>query len=444
MKTDRVLTDDELHALVARTLDTVAGALGEPAPMRTDPRRRHRWVLPCAAASVVALGIGSLVLLATRDPQPLPPLEGSGPTLGEFGFTDREAIAVESAQDRMMRDCMATRGQPYRLQTGIARQHRIGGLDEFWSEIGRTDATRAATLGYQPSPRTRAPEPNAASFDDPAFLTALEGGVWTEPGTGPQVVIVDPRTNEPTDTHQQSGGCFGQVMAFLYGDQARFTSVDSFFLNELDAIQRGYADDPRLSVLIAKWADCMGEKGYQWQHPLDPMLRFIDENSIDVRNRTPSAEEVRTAVDDVACKQSTGLLDTARELRIAYGRKAVAEAPDIAAEHGHFIEAALERSARFEAGELRGPWRNNRSPSAPANSDDCTWLPDHTPLDMSPGERAELLDYLGAIAAAIAEPGSGPEEVTTQVPPPWLINGGACQHHVTADEVESAISALGP
>jgi hypothetical protein len=439
VKTDHVLTDGELHDLVARTLDAVAGAVGEPAPLQTDPRRRHRWVLPCAAASVVALGIGALVLLASRDPQPLPPLDARGQTLGEFAFTDRETVAVESAQDRMMRDCMATRGQPYGLQTGLARQRRNGALDEFWSEIGRTDSTRATTLGYQPSIRTRSSEPNAASFDDPAFVTAYQGGP-TGSETGPEVDIVDPRTGEPTGANQKAGGCFGQVMGFLYGDQGRFTSVDSFFLNELDAIQHGYANDPRLTQSIANWAECMGEKGYRWQHPLDPMYHFMDENSFDVANRTPSAEEVSAATDDVACKQSSGLLETARELWTAYGRAAVAEAPDIAAEHRLFVDAAVHRSAQFEAGELRGPWRNDRFPAAPANTDQCTWLPDGTTLDLSAGERAELTQYLDDVAAAVADDERA--DTPSLVPPPWLINGGGCRRHVTADDVDAAIASL--
>jgi hypothetical protein len=438
VKTDHVLTDDELHLLVARTLDAVAGAVGEPVPLHADPRRRYRWVLPCAAASIVALGIGSLVVLATRDARPLPPLEGTGPTLGEFGFTDDEVVAVETAQDRMIRDCMATRGQPYGLQTGLARQRRNGALDEFWSEIGRTDPSRAATLGYQPSIVTRSSEPNAASFDDPAFVTAYDGGE-----SGPQVDIVDPRTGEPTGAGQKAGGCFGQVMGFLYGDQGRFTSVDSFFLNELDAIQRGYANDPRLTESVSTWADCMNGKGYHWEHPLDPMLHFADKNSFDVANRTPSAEEVRTAADDVACKQSTGLLETARELWIAYGRRAVTEAPDIAAEHRMFVDTAVARSAQFEAGELRGPWRNERSSAAPANTDQCTWLPDGTPLDMSAGERAELMEYLDHVDAAVADDGPAVGADTSSIfPPPWLINGGACRRHVTADDVDAAIAAL--
>jgi hypothetical protein len=437
VKTDHVLTDDELHDLVARTLDAVAGAVGEPAALPEDPRRRYRWVLPCAAASVVALGIGSLVMLATRDAQPLPPLDASGPTLSEFGLTDEETVAVESAQDRMIRDCMATRGQPYELQTGLARQRRNGALDEFWSEIGRTDAARAATLGYQPSIRTRSSDPNAASFEDPAFVTAFQG-VGTD--SGPRVDIVDPRTGKPTGAGQIAGGCFGQVMAFLYGDQGRFTSVDSFFRNELDAIQRSYASDPRLEASIATWAECMDGKGDHWEHPLDPMLHFADENSFNGADRTPSAEEVHTAEDDVACKRSTGLLETARELWIAYGRRAVTEAPDIAAEHRMFVDAAVARSAQFEAGELRGPWRNERSAAAPTNTDQCTWLPDATPLDLSAGERTELTEYLDHVDAAVADDGpTGTNAASSLIPPPWLINGGTCRRHVTTEDVAAAL-----
>ncbi len=348
-------------------------------------------------------------------------------------------VAVESAQDRMMRDCMATQGQPYGLQTGLARQRRNGALDEFWSEIGRTDPARASSLGYQPSIVTRSSEPNAAAFDDPAFVTAYDGGE-----SGPQVDIVDPRTGEPTGAGQKAGGCFGQVMGFLYGDQGRFTSVDSFFLNELDAIQHGYANDPRLTQSIANWADCMDGKGYRWQHPLDPMVHFADENGFDGRDRTPSAEEVQTATDDVACKQSSGLLDTASELWIAYGRTAVTEAPDIAAEHRMFVDAAVERANQFEAGELRGPWRNDRSSAAPVNADRCTWLPDGTTLDLSAGERAELAQYLDDVAAAVAddEDPAATTDTSSILPPPGLINGGACRRHVTADRVDDAIASL--
>jgi hypothetical protein len=188
----------------------------------------------------------------------------------------------------------------------------------------------------------------------------------------------------------------------------------------------------------------MGARGHPWQQPLDPIVHFADENSFDAADRTPSAEEVETAVDDVACKQTSGLLDTARELSIAYGRRAVAEAPDIAAEHRMFVDTAVERSAQFEAGELRGPWRNDRSPAAPANIDGCTWLPDGTVLDLSAGERAELMQYLDDVAAAVAdEEPAATTGTSSLVPPPWLINGGTCERHVTADRVDEAIAALG-
>lgn len=435
-------TDAELHDLLRRTFDGVAGAVELPDVAESlAPRRPHRWLVPAAAAAVVVAAIGGVVIVTGGDDAVIP-LTGTGPAMADYQLSTEEVVLEQNAYHRMLRDCMGMRGQPYRWDVLSRTFIEAESLDDMWPRLGRTDARRAATIGYRPTPAVTTPDPNRELYDDPGHEVALWGGVWTEEQPGPEVELVDPKTGEPFGG-QSSGGCFGQVWQFLYGDQSRFTSLSSFVNN---SVGRDWSEDPRLRAGMRAWRECMDGKGHDVGGPFDPIDHYADRWSPEDETSgaafpEPSAEELATATDDVACKESSGLLELADGLRDAYSREAAASEPVLLAEYRQLLDDALVRATAFEAGKLRGPWREDPWPDAPANSATCTWIPDGRPIDLSAGEREELRRYRAALLATI-EPdaaGDAPIVATDVVPPPWILDAGDCTEGVTVSAVTAAM-----
>ena len=425
MRTDDPVTDDELHDLLRRTFDGVARAT-RATGYADQTARRRRWLLPVAAAAVVAAGAVGVWLLTGGERQTRPAGGGSGPLVSDFSFTPEESAKEHDARMRMTRDCMATRGQPYPLEVVTFGAE----TDPFWGQIGRTNADLARRIGYQPEVRPTEPSGGYADYvEDPTWQVALSGH---EDGNEPDFrPVVDPRTGEETfEASGIVGGCELQVWTLLYGDLERFLSVQHVvnFGTGFD----DYDKAPEVTAALRRWSECMSEKGYDYREPFDPIEEF-SASSTDEPGRVSSADEIRTAVDDVACKQSAGVLAAITPAFESASRAAAAESMPYLAEYRRFLDHALAQAAAFEAGDLRGPWRDSLSPDAPANTARCTWLPDGPPLDMSVGEIAELTAYLHAVAARLdADRSTRPE-----TPPPWLLNAGSCVEGAAAQDAHA-------
>ena len=109
------------------------------------------------------------------------------------------------------------------------------------------------------------------------------------------------------------GGCQGEAQRRLaLVDPSTQKAVDEGLAERLslETFQRSQ-DQPDVLDAFADWASCMRTKGHQYKKPLDPPAdpKF---------KRAGSAEERRTAVDDVACKQSTNLIGRWYSVESAY------------------------------------------------------------------------------------------------------------------------------
>ncbi|MFJ9813653.1 hypothetical protein ACIRU3_00030 [Streptomyces sp. NPDC101151] len=62
--------------------------------------------------------------------------------------------------------------------------------------------------------------------------------------------------------------------------------------------------DPGVKAVTAKWSACMAKRGYSYTDPLQALTKA------DLGPPKPSAEELRTAAADYACKESTRLTST--------------------------------------------------------------------------------------------------------------------------------------
>jgi hypothetical protein len=325
---------------------------------------------------------------------------------------------------------MAQRGMQYPLDRRIYPD-----LDPLWSDdMGRTDPSRAARWGYAATPADQ-PQASGSSPDTGALLAAmseaerdawsraLSGEPYSAPNgpTAPRVYYVD-ANGDPTGRSVGAAGCVWETRLALHGGQERFVRLtaltsDGVFRNKI--YQRATSDS-RTHAARRAWSECMTGKGYHYSKPFDPVNKF----GADVNE--PSVEEIATAVDDVACKQSSGLIATYTKVRDAYSRDIAAEHLDVLLQNKDDWAVAFTNSVAADQGELELPWR--ASESAVSNAK-CTWLP---PANLRPwhaalstGQRSELRTYLEAGGASD--------------PPAWIINGGRCEA-LTSEELEQAVS----
>ena len=436
-------SDDDLWELLTRTMHAVAQAAPDMPAVAQRPDRR--WMAVAAAVATIGIAGGGWAAVHRTESHTLPPLDPNDlrPTLDSFRLSYDENVRLSLTSERMYRDCMAVKGQIYTLPGVSVEQVKSADLDPLWGILGRTDPQRAATVGYQPFPVSDVIDLNQARATNSAWQTAFAGASDAD-GGGAMVEIIDPVTGLPTpgDT-QLADGCFGAVQDALFSDQARFTGLNMYVANQLDGgrIDMDAGNDPRLTPFLSAWSDCLVEEGHErYRAPLDAMRHFF-EATPDVAGRQPAADEVATAIDDVACKRSTGLLQMTQDLHDAYAREAAASAPEIVAAHRAFLDHALAQAAAFESGSYVGPWRDTASADSLHNSDGCIWFPDDVAgTDMSIGERVELNSYLDALTTEItndaAASGSAASTAGSSVDvPPWLIGQATCLADPTVGQI---------
>ncbi len=426
--------NDELINHLRMTMRAVANTASQ---LSNAPRRSHVRLVSLVAALLVAMTGAGLVLLSTRSTSPLPPLTDApnGALLERARFSFDEEIAFERAQERMRRDCMATAGFTFTLRSNDEwARYSSGNLDDLWSQLGRTDATRATTIGYLAFTGTDTLSLDNGleqRFQEPGFENAFWGG-------SAKVELVNPITGAVTG-FQGSGGCFGQVFRLLLGDQGRFGSLRDYLANDIESRRvDDFAHDPRLTEYVNLWSACMNDKGHSgYRVPLDVVRHFGGTNPY-TDARVPTADELATARDDVACKQSTGLLAFAVRLRNAYlGQALTPQVLALTKESRAFIDHALAQVHAYESGELVGPWRTGANKVA--NSSTCAWLPGApSTLNMSVGERQELIAYLKALGATT----DLVAEAASVAVPPWIMNGGNCTASATSESARSLLAQM--
>ncbi|MEV7870027.1 hypothetical protein AB0P17_28955 [Streptomyces sp. NPDC088124] len=112
-------------------------------------------------------------------------------------------------------------------------------------------------------------------------------------------------------------GCTAWAQSALYTDLAAWFEAD-VVTGQLPAMaQNQVRADPAYRKSVGAWAACMRERGYAYKNPDDSRAQFLstEKKSGDTsRNR-----EIRSAVDEAACADDSGLSATADRLERKYG-----------------------------------------------------------------------------------------------------------------------------
>ncbi|MCK1796196.1 hypothetical protein MTQ01_09305 [Streptomyces sp. XM4193] len=235
-------------------------------------------------------------------------------------LTEAQLHRVDSAEQRLIRACMKKAGYRYWISDSLttderrsvgyvlddvdwAREHGYGGRIQRKVEKERAeDPNIAYTAQLSPSRRQgydRALAGGQRSSDD---LTA------ELPGGG--------------EVARPSRGCMAQAQHELYGDLPTWfrvsTIADNLTTLYVDRLKR----DARFTGAVGRWADCMKERGHDYRSP-DRLRAQLPDLTEGLDAKKAHRVEVRLAVDEAQCADSSTLGRTARELERRYRAKAV-------------------------------------------------------------------------------------------------------------------------
>lgn len=178
---------------------------------------------------------------------------------------------------------------------------------------GVTDPVIAAQYGYHPAPSegvgaVAKPSGGAAAFSDAQRLVLY----------GPMDAKGQPATGTQAYNGQSvpAGGCYGEANRTVKGDAFEQSDPAGLVAQIAAASAKQSESDARIVALFKKWSTCMAGKGFTYATPYEP----LDGGSLkqSVTAATPSQNEIRTAVADVACKQANNVVGTWFAVESAY------------------------------------------------------------------------------------------------------------------------------
>ncbi|MFJ9823308.1 hypothetical protein ACIRSU_02910 [Streptomyces sp. NPDC101160] len=246
-------------------------------------------LLPLAAGCAAASGPSRDTVRPPTSASPLRLAAGEAPVLplDRLFWSDQEYATLHAALDVLTRRCMEQARLPMPpgsrrpMARGPRAAHRYGIIDD----------AEAKRYGYHGAPL---PPPPPAPRLSTAQLAALTG---TQPG-------------RPSPRGVPAEGCNGWAARQITGTTSY--PVDHETVRRLDSESFELSlKDPRTRRVIAAWVDCM--EAADATHAASP-----DQKPPALRGTEPTAEEIRTARVDVACKEKTGLVGLWAGVESAY------------------------------------------------------------------------------------------------------------------------------
>lgn len=278
-------------ALVAIAVSSCAGEPADPATVATASGD-VRWTAPPEPGDVSTGPDG------VEAPADAAGRYGPSP-LSAYTVVGEDVTTLMSAVDVLVEECMAERGFTYEPDYQLSTGSEEG--ETAWSGfLGLVDADRAASTGYGVSSATAAAaaeleealdealaERSSLTPERIAYLTALYGPA--------DVAIRQGQNPEQTDADENS--CMTVSTEALTPDVAPpDASIQGTLGEEARAVAQA---DPAVTTALSGWTTCMADQGY--------VLDAIPVPNLPADEVTPAT--IDQAVADVACKESTGLID---------------------------------------------------------------------------------------------------------------------------------------
>ncbi|MCT9083337.1 hypothetical protein [Streptomyces fulvoviolaceus] len=203
-----------------------------------------------------------------------------------YSYSDADYEVIRSAEQILTRDCMKDFGLTYRPTknpTPTAAQDRRYGI---------TDMDGAARYGYRMPPQQDTPEAKLTKDQ----IKVLYGKRSLGADSTKNLKLEYQGKKIPDD------GCLGSaILGFRkpYEDKAGAEVASRISTASYESSQKV----PEVRSVFEKWSSCMKQKRYDYASPMDAL-----ETPSFLQGKV-SANEKKTAVADVSCKERTGLLE---------------------------------------------------------------------------------------------------------------------------------------
>ncbi len=263
-------------------------------------------------------------IVAAADPK------ATDPPLEHYWLSDEQARIVSRGRMIVGDKCMRELG--FEPAAGAQPDGRFPLVT--WSRYGLSDPIGSKTHGYdEAGVMEAASAPNAASnrYSGEAGMVYL--GMVTESG------------GKPVPT----GGCQGEELRLILNDAQ--STVDGNFVQDLsnEALIRSQQDS-RVKPLLAAWSACMKKAGWNYSSPMEPFEYWATRRGESKRHVLISADELRSAADDIGCKKSTKLLATWLAADIAYQNAIIERESTKLNEYKQVLNRMVERANKAIAG----------------------------------------------------------------------------------------------
>ena len=278
--------------LPSRTVKTAAGVLGS------------LLLAGCATAGNVAgpplapTSVPQTVSAAAPSPVSASVLRLQAPSpIAAYELTPTQAAQEKYVIERATQVCMEGFGFTY--DSGLSTSAITQGVQidqEFQSRMyGVSDPAAVRTFGYHlPTWTQGTQKPDLVSALPPAELSVLEGSVSSYDGQAvPQ------------------GGCrtwaanqLAQLGIDTSSGRPNESTAESQVIQiQMDTFEQAQSD-PRVLAVFGKWSTCMQAHGDDYQTP------FLAAGDPRWETSAPTAQEIATAEQDLACKSQVNLLGT--------------------------------------------------------------------------------------------------------------------------------------
>jgi hypothetical protein len=298
----------------------VVGGIMNPPSTRFTGLVARTVRTPLRKSIFLTVAVGAIVAVATmgftsQAPIPTPPgpraafagqLPPQADPLSDYAQNPETIIAVTRAEDILASACMKAFGFGYQAQDYDALARSFVEADSRL--YGITDPAAAATFGYLPAPtatQVRSPEET-----NPSYQLALVG---LTPGQKPTEVSPSKSPGTVSGHPVPPSGCLGQARLTLTGSVNGEPAQKAALGRELDGkAWDGAWNGPAAVAAKADWAGCMGDAGYSMRDPLD---------DIPDQNEKATPAEIKQALADISCKESTDFVARANAENVRVARQ---------------------------------------------------------------------------------------------------------------------------
>ncbi|MET9470373.1 hypothetical protein ABZY44_37420 [Streptomyces sp. NPDC006544] len=270
-------------------------------------RKRHKVAIAAAAAAFTG---GTLVVVLgipfAAGGAPLPERGGAPAASGERASEPpREPVPAEldllhTARELLLRDCMRAKGFVYqpvpRQPVPEAREFPLVLDDVDWARRHGYGSDLAAV-----AERNQRDDVNQHYFES---LPADRRVQALLAANGPRTEGLTARTPDGMEMGRSPEGCQSDADRTLYGDLAGWFQARTTLTSLTSLVSERAGAAPEFSEATRPWAVCMRTAGHD----------FADPAAVRAALPVPRTEEIRLAVAEATCAQSSGLAETASGL----------------------------------------------------------------------------------------------------------------------------------